>query len=82
MIPDILNMSMDSIADVESRQKQEQKKIDQDNHFLVEGHGVTLTVTEDKVEAVRIYRESQDTDKRVIRIWNGKRFQILPRGYF
>lgn len=76
---DILNMSMDVIADIQPRREQ-QKPINPDDHYWVEAHGVSLIVTADKKEAISIYRDSRDTDKKVMRCYKGKLYQILPRG--
>jgi hypothetical protein len=78
---DLLNMKMDDIVDLQTK-NQQQIAINTQDHYEVEAHGVTLLSTMNKEEATRIYRESQDTDKKVIRIWKGKRLQILPRGWF
>lgn len=81
MISDILNIKLDSIADVTQEHQAPQRRINPDNHFIIEADGKVLEVTEDKERALAVYRMSQAPNKRVLRVWNGKQFQFMPRGF-
>lgn len=78
---DVLNIKLDDIEDVQTQRthREQQQQINPLDHYEVEAHGVTLLSTEKRDEAIRIYRGSQDTEKRVIKIWQGLRYQYLPK---
>jgi hypothetical protein len=75
----VLNIKLDDIADV-STSRQQQPKINPDDHYWVEANGTSLIVTEKREEAFSVYRDCRVQNKKIMRSYKGKLWQVMPRG--